>query len=93
MVKVKKGWGKKLVLAFQHVLAMFGATVLVPMLTGLPISVALFGAGVGTLIFHFCTKRKVQVFVGSRFAFIVDIQEMGKLFGVAKLFNASGATL
>lgn len=58
------------VLAFQHLIAMFGATVLVPILTGLDPSVALFSAGVGTLIFHLCTKGKVPVFLGSSFAFI-----------------------
>ena len=49
---------------------MFGATVLVPILTGLDPSVALIAAGVGTLIFHLCTKGKVPVFLGSSFAFI-----------------------
>ncbi len=51
----------KLVLALQHLIAMFGATVLVPILTGLDPSVALFSAGIGTLIFHLCTKGKVLV--------------------------------
>ncbi|MEN8076626.1 uracil-xanthine permease family protein [Clostridioides difficile] len=60
----------KVILAMQHLIAMFGATVLVPMLTGLDPSVALFSAGVGTLIFHLCTKGKVPVFLGSSFAFI-----------------------
>lgn len=60
----------KYFLGFQHVLAMFGATVLVPYLTGLSPVVALFTAGVGTLIFHACTKKIVPVFVGSSFAFI-----------------------
>lgn len=62
--------GKKAVLGFQHLLAMFGATVLVPILTGLDTSVALLSAGLGTLIFHYVTKRKVPVFLGSSFAFI-----------------------
>jgi uracil permease len=61
---------KDLVLAMQHLIAMFGATVLVPILTGFDSSVALFSAGVGTLIFHLCTKGKVPVFLGSSFAFI-----------------------
>ncbi len=61
---------KDLLLSFQHLLAMFGATVLVPILTGFDISVALFSAGLGTLIFHKCTKNKVPVFLGSSFAFI-----------------------
>ncbi len=62
--------GKKFILGFQHVLAMFGATVLVPFLTGLDPAIALFAAGVGTLLFHLCSKGKVPVFLGSSFAFI-----------------------
>ncbi len=61
---------KKTILALQHLIAMFGATVLVPILTGFDPSVALFSAGLGTLIFHLCTKGKVPVFLGSSFAFI-----------------------
>lgn len=64
------GWPRTFVLGFQHVFAMFGATVLVPILTGLSISVTLFCAGVGTLLFHFITKRKVPAFLGSSFAFL-----------------------
>lgn len=62
--------GKKAILGFQHLLAMFGATVLVPILTGMDTSVALLSAGLGTLIFHAVTKRMVPVFLGSSFAFI-----------------------
>lgn len=65
---------KWFILSLQHVFAMFGATVLVPLLTGLPISVALFTSGVGTLIYILCTKAKVPVYLGSSFAFIVPIQ-------------------
>lgn len=61
---------KKTVLSLQHLLAMFGATVLVPILTGFNPAVAIFCAGLGTLIFHFCTEGKVPVFLGSSFAFI-----------------------
>ncbi|RRD94797.1 uracil-xanthine permease [Clostridiales bacterium COT073_COT-073] len=61
---------KKLILGVQHVLAMFGATVLVPFLTGLNPAIAIFSAGVGTLLFHLVTKRIVPVFLGSSFAFI-----------------------
>ncbi len=61
---------KKLILGIQHVLAMFGATVLVPFLTGLNPAVAILGAGVGTLLFHLVTKGMVPVFLGSSFAFI-----------------------
>jgi len=63
-------FSKKLVLGLQHVLAMFGATVLVPFLTGLDPAIALLGAGVGTLLFHWCAQGKVPVFLGSSFAFI-----------------------
>lgn len=57
-------------LSFQHVFAMFGATILVPMMTDFPVSVALFASGVGTLIYTLCTKRKVPVYLGSSFAYI-----------------------
>lgn len=69
------------VLSLQHLIAMFGATVLVPMITGLDISVALFSAGVGTLIFHLCTKGKVPVFLGSSFAFIPVIGAVATKYG------------
>lgn len=71
----------KVILAFQHLIAMFGSTVLVPILTGLDVSVALFCAGVGTLIFHLCTKRKVPVFLGSSFAFIPVIIAVNEAYG------------
>jgi uracil permease len=61
---------KDYLLAVQHLFAMFGATVLVPLLTGLNPSVALVTAGIGTLLFHLVTKGKVPVFLGSSFAFI-----------------------
>lgn len=64
------GRPKMLLLGFQHVFAMFGATVLVPALTGLSVSAALLFAGLGTLIFHLLTKMKVPAFLGSSFAFI-----------------------
>ncbi|WP_300358742.1 solute carrier family 23 protein [Fusobacterium sp.] len=72
----------KMVLGLQHVLAMFGATVLVPFLTGLNPSIALLTAGVGTLLFHFCTKGIVPVFLGSSFAFIGAISLVLKNDGV-----------
>ncbi len=62
-----------LFLSFQHVFAMFGATILVPMLTGFPVSVALFASGIGTLIYTICTKRKVPVYLGSSFAYITAV--------------------
>lgn len=73
---------KKIVLGLQHLIAMFGATVLVPILTGFDVSTAIFAAGAGTLIFHFCTKNKVPVFLGSSFAFIPVIQLIGKTEGL-----------
>ncbi|KEI01106.1 uracil-xanthine permease family protein [Clostridium botulinum] len=72
---------KRMILALQHLIAMFGATVLVPILTGFDPSVALLSAGVGTLIFHLCTKRKVPVFLGSSFAFIGSIIMVRDKFG------------
>lgn len=64
------GTGKMLILGLQHTFAMFGATVLVPILTGLPIATTLLMAGIGTLIFHLMTKGKVPAFLGSSFAFL-----------------------
>ncbi len=64
------GTGKMLILGFQHVFAMFGATVLVPLLTGLSVSVTLFCAGIGTSWFYIITKRKIPIFLGSSFAFL-----------------------
>ena len=58
---------RKAALSIQHLLAMFGATVLVPLLTGFDPAVAIFCAGVGTLIFHFCTDWKVPVFFRFKF--------------------------
>lgn len=64
------GTTKTMLLGFQHVFAMFGATVLVPLLTGLSVSVTLFCAGIATLWFHFITKGKVPIFLGSSFAYL-----------------------
>lgn len=64
------GKPKMLVLGFQHMFAMFGATVLVPAITGLSVSNTLLFAGLGTLLFHFLTKGKVPAFLGSSFAFL-----------------------
>ncbi|MBR3264107.1 uracil-xanthine permease [Candidatus Saccharibacteria bacterium] len=61
---------KIFILAVQHVFAFFGATVLVPILTGLPVQTTLLFAGIGTIIFHVCTKAKVPAFLGSSFAFL-----------------------
>ena len=73
--------GKGILLSFQHVFAMFGATILVPLILGMPVSVALFASGVGTLIYMVCTGFKVPVYLGSSFAFItamsLAMKEMG----------------
>lgn len=72
---------KGLLLSVQHVFAMFGATILVPLILGMPVSVALFASGIGTLIYMVATKFKVPVYLGSSFAFIsamaFAIQQMG----------------
>ncbi|PKK99001.1 MAG: uracil permease [Tenericutes bacterium HGW-Tenericutes-2] len=68
-----KSIGSWIVLSLQHVFAMFGATVLVPLLTGLDVGVALVASGIGTLIYIFCTKAKVPVYLGSSFAYITTI--------------------
>lgn len=64
---------KEYILSVQHLFAMFGATVLVPLLVGINPCVAIMTAGIGTLIFQLCTKGKVPVFLGSSFAFISPI--------------------
>ena len=64
------GAPKMLILGVQHMFAMFGATVLVPALTGLSVSATLFFAGVGTLLFHLLSKGVVPAFLGSSFAFL-----------------------
>lgn len=74
--------GKKVILGMQHVLAMFGATVLVPMLTGLNPGIAILAAGIGTLVFHSVTKGIVPVFLGSSFAFISAISLILSQYGI-----------
>ena len=64
------GYPKVFLLGIQHMFAMFGSTILVPILTGLPVSTSLLFAGFGTLVFHFVTKLNVPAFLGSSFAFI-----------------------
>ena len=78
------GTGKMLVLGLQHMFAMFGATVLVPILVqgyGLPLSIqtTLFFAGLGTLFFHLCTKMKIPAFLGSSFAYLGGFAAMGNM--------------
>lgn len=72
---------KNTVLGVQFLFVAFGATVLVPLLVGIDPAVALFTAGVGTLIFHLITKGQIPIFLGSSFAFIAPIIEATRLFG------------
>ena len=80
------GTPKMLLLGLQHMFAMFGATILVPILVndyfegeGLSVQVTLFCAGVGTLLFHLITKRKVPAFLGSSFAFLGGFSMVAQL--------------
>ena len=82
----KRNVPKTLLLGFQHLFAMFGATVLVPVLTGLNVSSTLLFAGLGTLLFHFITKGQVPAFLGSSFAFL------GGYFALAALPVPEGAS-
>ncbi|WP_297098418.1 uracil-xanthine permease family protein [uncultured Draconibacterium sp.] len=72
---------KNTVLGVQFLFVAFGATVLVPLLVGIDPAVALFTAGIGTLLFHLITKGKVPVFLGSSFAFVAPIIEATRLYG------------
>ncbi|MFO7173656.1 MAG: uracil-xanthine permease family protein [Bacillota bacterium] len=81
-VQLARQPGAFLLLSAQHLLAMFGATVLVPILTGLDPAVALLTAGLGTLLFHALTGGKVPVFLGSSFAFIPAIIAVRERFGL-----------
>ena len=78
------GAPRVMLLGIQHMFAMFGATILVPMLTGLDVSTTLLFAGLGTLLFHLITKGKVPVFLGSSFAFL------GGYFAIAPMTDAAG---
>ena len=89
----KLGVPKMLILGLQHMFAMFGATILVPILVnnyfyeatgenlsrGLTVSVTLFCAGFGTLLFHVCAKMKVPAFLGSSFAFLGGFSTVANL--------------
>lgn len=76
------GPAQKTLVGVQFLFVAFGATVLVPLLVGLDPSVALFTAGIGTLIFHLVTKGKVPIFLGSSFAFIAPIIKATELYGL-----------
>ena len=79
----QESWPKMLLTGAQMLFVAFGALVLVPLLTGLDPSVALFTAGIGTLVFHSVTKQTVPVFLASSFAFIAPIQGSIASFGVS----------
>ena len=81
------GKPKMMMLGFQHMFAMFGATVLVPVLTGLPVDATLLFAGLGTLLFHFLTKGKVPAFLGSSFAFLGGYAAVAQLFENQEAMN------
>lgn len=80
MKKTTKQNIKEWILSIQHLFAMFGACVLVPLLVGINPSIAILTAGIGTLIFHLCTKGKVPVFLGSSFAFITPIITISSMY-------------
>ena len=82
------GIPKMLVLGFQHTFAMFGATVLVPLLTGLDIATTLLMAGLGTLLFHLLSKGMVPAFLGSSFAFLGGYAAVAPLAGNGEMTNA-----
>ena len=81
---------KILLLGLQHMFAMFGATVLVPILTGLDVATTLLFAGLGTLLFHIITKRKVPAFLGSSFAFLSGYAAVKCMEGIT---DAAGNTI
>lgn len=84
------GYGKFTILGVQHLFAMFGATILVPALTGLPVSTTLLMAGLGTLLFHLISKGKVPAFLGSSFAFIggyMSVKELGMAQGMTETLS------
>ena len=90
------GMPRMMVLGVQHLFAMFGATVLVPLLTGLDVSVTLLFAGIGTLMFHFISKWNVPAFLGSSFAFLggyASVKEMGMGQGLSETLALDYACL
>jgi len=85
--------GRVVVLGLQHTFVMFGATVLVPVLTGLDVGVTLFAAGLGTLIFHVITKFKMPVFLGSSFAFLPPIFAVAAAHGGDLAYATGGIVI
>ena len=90
------GTPRMMILGVQHLFAMFGATVLVPLITGLDVSVTLLFAGIGTLMFHFISKWNVPAFLGSSFAFLggyASVKEMGMSQGLSETLALDYACL
>lgn len=90
------GAPRMILLGMQHLFAMFGATVLVPLLTGLDVSITLLFAGIGTLMFHFISKWNVPAFLGSSFAFLggyASVKEMGVAQGLSETLALDYACL
>lgn len=78
---------KTIPLSFQHLFAMVGATILVPIITGMSPSLALFCSGVGTLLYILCTKAKLPAYIGSSFAFIVPMMTASRNYGTGAMFS------
>ena len=90
------GKPRMMILGVQHLFAMFGATVLVPLLTGLDVSTTLLFAGIGTLLFHFISKWQVPAFLGSSFAFLggyASVKEMGVGQGLSETLSLDYACM
>lgn len=90
------GRPKMMLLGFQHLFAMFGATILVPAITGLSVSSTLLFAGIGTLIFHFVSRFEVPAFLGSSFAFIggyLTVKSLGAEHGLSDIVSLDYASV
>lgn len=88
----KKGFFSNMLAGSQVLVVAFGALVLVPLITGLDVSVALFTAGIGTLVFQLITKKKVPIFLASSFAFIAPISYAIATYGISSAMGALMAT-
>lgn len=87
-VHERPGVVKWILLSFQHLFAMFGATILVPLLTGMSVSLALLASGIGTITYLIVTRGKIPAYLGSSFAFIVPIISVSQTQGIgAALFG------
>lgn len=84
---LKSDWARDIIMGIQYLFVAAGATILVPILTGIPASVCLFTAGMGTLLFHLITKGKLPVLLSSSFAFIAPIVAVTELYGQQYAFG------